>query len=103
MSLYTKPHFQLVHECNEAARYSQDSMEAEGILAKLELLDVIKESSLGKFVMKEDFVKYPTDPNATSYGRSAGSQINWNFRKVKPKACVLILFSYRLLVIKKKR
>jgi neuronal guanine nucleotide exchange factor len=88
----------LVLECNEAARESQDAEETSSILDKLEFRNIPNKpiSSFGQFVMKGDFMKNPFDQ-----GRS-GTQINWTFRKNKRTIYWVLLFSNQLFVTKRK-
>ncbi|XP_021949454.1 rho guanine nucleotide exchange factor 26 isoform X2 [Folsomia candida] len=89
----------LVLDCNEAARESQDAEETSAILDKLDFSRVAPTkplTSFGQFVMKGDFQKNPFDQ-----GRG-GNQINWTFRKNKRTMYWLLLFTNQLLVTKKK-
>ena len=93
--------FQLVLECNEAARESQDAEETAAIVDKIEFPRYLKNTvTLGQFVMKNDFMKNPLEGMNQGGG---GSQLNWTFRKSKRTLHWLILFSNQLLVTKKKR
>lgn len=80
-----------MQECNEIARETQDSLEVHAIIAKFENIDSDVDI-LGKFVIKEDFIMY-----------SADSSGKLTFRKQKPKHCLVILYTYRLFVFRRRR
>jgi hypothetical protein len=87
----------LVEGCNEAARETQDSLEVHAIIAKFEKVES-SEDALGKFIIKEEFVKYSVDPNGNNF--RVGGKLN--FRKQKPKPCLVILYTHRLFVFRRK-
>lgn len=88
---------QLVQECNEMARETQDSLEVHAIVCKFENVDSAHDA-LGKFVLKEEFVKYPAETN----GNFKVEFSKLSFRKQKPKHCLVVFYTHQLFVFRRR-
>lgn len=89
---------QLVQECNDMARETQDALEVHAIVCKFDNVDRAHDT-LGKFVLKEEFVKYPAEAN----GNYKIDFSKLSFRKQKPKSCLVVLYTHRLFVLRRRR
>jgi neuronal guanine nucleotide exchange factor len=88
----------LVLDCNESARESQDAEETAAIFEKIEFPK--NTSSVpypGQFLLKGDFIR-----NQVEQQGIRGSKLNWSFQKKKPTLYWLILFSNQLFITRKK-
>lgn len=79
------------------ARETQDSLEVHAIVCKFE--NLAAHDALGKFILKEEFVKYPAESNGNFKIESS----KLSFRKQKPKYCLVVLYTHRLFVFRRKR
>ncbi|KAG4073227.1 hypothetical protein HA402_010870, partial [Bradysia odoriphaga] len=87
----------LVHECNEMARETQDSLEVHAIVCKFENVDSAHDA-LGKFMLKEEFVKYPAETN----GNFKVEFSKLSFRKQKPKHCLVVFYTHQIFVFRRR-